>query len=359
MRSCSDLFYKILFYQSQKSSQFMDFISFMEEEILNKKKQGKIKTAKNYEATRNTLLQFLEEKKRTRNLEIEEFDADLMKCFERYLFSKNICKNSTSFYMRILRAVYNRAVSVSGITPGKPFSPVYTGIAKTVKRAVDIQIVQQIMNFKPKNASMEFARDAFLFCFFSCGMAFIDMAKLTPKNIQNGRISYYRSKTDQLLSIKIEPVMEHIIRKYHHPGQEYLFPILNGKKDLHTAYHRALRLYNLNLYKIGLALGEGIHLTSYVPRHSWASIAHEQKISMNIISESLGHCNEKTTSIYIKSLSTKSTDQANERIMKKVFSKPIKKKNQKVETYSKFTFCRRFYEYRDRIPTKNFTYSFT
>lgn len=336
----------------------MDFIIFMEKEILDKKRQGKIKTAKNYQATRNTLVQFLEANKRGASLELEDFDADLMKAFEKYLFSKGVCKNSTSFYMRILRAVYNRATTASGVPSRKPFGTVYTGVAKTVKRAVDANIVKRIMDFKPTNDSMEFAKDAFLFCFFSCGMAFIDMAKLTRKNIQNGRIIYNRSKTDQAISIKIEPLMEEIIRKYQDARREYLFPILTNRKDPYSSYHKALRLYNLNLYKISLALGDGIHLTSYVPRHSWASIAHEENISMNVISESLGHCNEKTTSIYIKSLSTRSADQANERILKKICPPPIKKKYQKTETYFSFVFYRKFYEYRHKCTEKTFTYSY-
>lgn len=336
----------------------MDFIVFMEKEILNKKRQGKIKTAKNYQAARNTLVQFLAEKRSTTLLELETFDAHLVKAFENYLLSKKICKNSTSFYMRILRAVYNRAISASGIPSRQPFGTVYTGIAKTVKRAVNIQIVQQIMKFTPTTPSMEFAKDAFLFCFFSCGMPFIDMAKLTAKNIQDGRITYTRSKTNQQLSIKIEPVMERIIHKYYNGKREYLFPILKDPKNHHADYHRALRLYNQNLNKISQSLGKGGHLTSYVPRHSWASIAHEQNISMNVISESLGHCNESTTSIYIKSLSTKNTDQANERILKKVLSGEQKKKQQKTETYLNLVFFRKFYEYHDKTARKTFTYSF-
>lgn len=336
----------------------MDFIIFMEKEILEKKRQGKIKTAKNYQATRNTLVQFLEDHKRGARLDLEDFDAELMKAFEKYLFSKGVCKNSTSFYMRILRAVYNRAINAYGIISRKPFEPVYTGVAKTVKRAVDAHIVKKIMDFKPTNDSMDFAKDAFLFCFFSCGMAFIDMAKLTRKNIQNGRISYHRSKTDQAISIKIEPVMEQIINKYYDPKKKYLFPILNDEKDPYSAYHKALRLYNLNLYKIGTALGEGVHLTSYVPRHSWASIAHEENISMNVISESLGHSNEQTTSIYIKSLSTKNADQANERILKKICTPHIKKKYQKTEHYLTLSFYRKFYGLHIKKVEKDFTISF-
>lgn len=336
----------------------MDFIIFMKQEIFNKKKQGKVKTAQNYEATRNTLIAFLTEKKHTTVLEIENINATLMKEFEEYLLAKRVCKNSTSFYMRILRAVYNRGILVANIPSCQPFTPVYTGVAKTIKRAINISTVKKIMQFKPHNASIEFAQDAFLFCFFSCGMAFIDMAKLKKSNIQEGRITYNRSKTDQLISIRIEPIMERIIKKYDNPEHEYIFPILNNQKNPDRSYQHALRLYNHNLQKISQALGEGIHLTSYVPRHSWASIAHEENISMNIISESLGHCNEATTSIYIKSLSTKGTDLANEKIMKKICNEPAKKKRKKTETYLDITIHRKFYEYNDKADEKTFTFSF-
>lgn len=335
----------------------MDFIRFIQRETTNKSKQGKMKTAQNYQATQNTFFSFLNRHQKLYELSIEDVDSKMIKAFELYLINKGVCKNSISFYMRILRAIYNRGISKSGFANKRPFTDVYTGIAKTSKRAVDIHMVKKIIAFQPGNASMDFAKDAFLFCFYSCGMPFIDMAKLTARNISNGRIVYKRSKTEQVISIKLENEMKEIINKYISPNRKYIFPILEDGKEEHICYNKALRQYNLNLNKIGAAIGEGIRLSSYVPRHSWASIAHDQNVSMNTISESLGHSNEKTTSIYIKSLSTRNTDLANEKIIKKLGNNENRKKEENANCYQEIVFYKKFYAYKKKCKRKHFTFS--
>ncbi|KAB6615733.1 hypothetical protein GAX98_21430 [Phocaeicola vulgatus] len=54
----------------------------------------------------------------------------------------------------------------------------------------------------------------------------------------------------------------------------------------------------------------------YISRHSWASIAQDRKVSTDIIREGLGHDNEKTTHIYLASISTSQIDRANQIILK-------------------------------------------
>ena len=95
--------------------------------------------------------------------------------YEAYLKEKGLVKNSTSYYMRIWRSVYNLAVEQGYTTDKKPFKHVYTGIDKTVKRAVPFKIIKMIkeldLSFEPQ---LELARDIFLFSFYTRGMSFID-----------------------------------------------------------------------------------------------------------------------------------------------------------------------------------------
>lgn len=71
-------------------------------------------------------------------------DSDLMIEYETYLKSRGVCPNTSSYYMRGLRAIYNRAVEKKMTVQRDPFKYVYTGIGKTVKRAVPLKVIRQI-----------------------------------------------------------------------------------------------------------------------------------------------------------------------------------------------------------------------
>jgi hypothetical protein len=88
--------------------------------------------------------------------------------------ARGLCPNTTSFYMRILRAVYNKAVE-KGMTEQKyPFKHVYTGISKTVKRAISLNDIKRVKALElPANTSLSLARDLFLFSFYTRGMTFV------------------------------------------------------------------------------------------------------------------------------------------------------------------------------------------
>ena len=156
-------------------------------------------------------MQFRESK----DILLDEIDSDLMLMYEAWLHGKRITKNSSSFYMRILRAVYNRAVEKELTNNRNPFKHVYTGVDKTVKRAIQLKAIKKIKNLDLfLHPSLDFARDMFLFSFYTRGMSFIDMAHLKKKDLQNGILSYRRRKTGQQLFIKWEKCMQEIADKH-------------------------------------------------------------------------------------------------------------------------------------------------
>lgn len=145
----------------------------------------------------------------------DQINADLIAEYEAYLKGRGNSPNTISFYMRILKAVYNRATE-DGLTEQRhPFKSVYTGVEKTLKRAIslgDLKCIKGLdLSLKP---NLDFARDMFLFCFYTRGMSFIDMAYLRKKDLQNGILSYRRRKTGQQLFIKWERCMQEIVDKY-------------------------------------------------------------------------------------------------------------------------------------------------
>ncbi|MGN0048345.1 MAG: site-specific integrase, partial [Bacteroides sp.] len=152
-----------------------EFTVFAETLIGQKQEEGHLSLAVKYQTSLNSLRRFLD----GRRLTFEEIDAPLMHSYESYLKLLGLCPNTTSFYMRNLRAIYNQAV-VQGLTPqSHPFARVYTGIAKTVKRAVNIGEVQKIKTKElPPDSAADFSRDIFLFSLYTCGMSLTDIAHL-------------------------------------------------------------------------------------------------------------------------------------------------------------------------------------
>lgn len=275
---------------------------------------GKTHTAERYVTVMNSFGRF----RRENELLWEEVDSDLMVEYETYLKSRGVCPNTSSYYMRGLRAIYNRAVEKGKTVQREPFKYVYTGIDKTIKRAVPLKVIRQIRDLDlTLFPTMDFARDIFMFSFYTRGMSFIDMAYLKKKDLQGGTLSYRRQKTGQQLFVKWEKPMQEIVDKYNTNGTPYLLPIIRDMNaDIRRQYKNAAHLVNDKLKKLGEKLGLTVPLTSYVTRHGWASIARSRNIPLAIISEAMGHDSEKTTRIYLASLDTTSVDKANSRILK-------------------------------------------
>ena len=290
------------------------FLSFARSLAGQLRQIGKIHTSERYTTVLNSFGRF------RRDVEVpwDEVDSDLMIEYETYLKSRGVCSNTSSYYMRGLRAIYNRAVERELTVQRYPFRHVYTGVDKTVKRAVPLKVIRQIRDLDLTLSPMlDYAKDLFLFSFYTRGMSFVDMAYLKKKDLQNGVLAYRRQKTGQQLFIRWEKPMQEIIDKYDTSGTPYLLPIIRDmKEDARKQYKSEAHRENQSLKKIGKLLGLAIPLTSYVARHSWASIAKSKNIPIATISEAMGHDSENTTRIYLASLDTTVVDKANSLILK-------------------------------------------
>jgi integrase len=299
----------------QRISHEHTLFNFMQREITQLQQRGKIRTSETYQTTLNSYRDY----RKGEDIMLDAITSDEMQLYEGAMTARGLCPNTTSFYMRILRAVYNKAVE-KGITEQKyPFKHVYTGVSKTIKRAITLDDIKRVKTLElPANTSLFLARDLFLFSFYTRGMSFVDMAHLRCKDVQCGCITYRRHKTGQLLTIKIEKCTQEIIDRYHNPDSDYVFPIIKTAGREYREYKNALKLINVRLKEIGRMIGTPIKLTTYVGRHSWGSAAKTSNIPISVISESMGHDNETTTQIYLASLDTSVIDQANAKILKKL-----------------------------------------
>lgn len=289
------------------------FNAYICQQIARLKRLGKIRTSETYTVALRSFNGFMNDKE----VLFDQLNADLMAEYEAYLKGRGNSPNTISFYMRILKAVYNRAVENSLTGQRHPFKSVYTGVEKTLKRAISLNDLKRIkglgLSLKP---NLDFARDMFLFCFYTRGMSFIDMAYLRKKDLQNGILSYRRRKTGQQLFIKWERCMQEIVDKYPVNTTGYLLPIITKRnEDYRKQYTNELHRVNHLLKKIGKQLDLPIPLTMYVGRHSWASIAKSRNVPISVISEGMGHDSENTTQIYLASLDTSVVDKANKKIL--------------------------------------------
>lgn len=281
------------------------WLDYMQQMMEEKKTNRAEATFRNYQSTFRIFRQFLG----SMNLSAKEFDKEVVKQFEHYLFSRSLTTNTISFYCRILRMVWNRAVA-DGIVESQPspFRQVCMRVEKTRKRAINESTIRRLEGLTLESRGLAFARDMFLFCYYARGMTFVDLAHLTEKNIEGNTLIYVRKKTGQVLKVGLLPVMKQLIRKYRGRGP-FLFPILKNSHPSFQEYDSALRLQNKRLGKLGKLIG--CYLSTYVARHTWASVAKMKGISEDVISESMGHTSVKTTRIYIASLDPSRLDKAN------------------------------------------------
>lgn len=288
--------------------------NFMESIIVKLKQNGKVRTSETYKSALSSFKKFRQDE----DLMLDCLTSEIMEAYEAWHKGRGVAPNTISFYTRILRAVYNRAVEDDIIENRNPFKHVYTGVDKTVKRALPLAVIKKIKALDLSlNPSLDYARDMFLMSFYLRGMSFIDMAFLKKSNLKNGYVTYRRRKTGQQLIIEWTKEMQMILDKYPENITDYLLPIIrNSGTNERCTYRNMGYNINHNLKKIAKMVGVQIPLTLYVARHSWASAAKAKGIPLSVISEGMGHDCEATTQIYLASLDTSVVDRANSLILK-------------------------------------------
>ncbi len=288
--------------------------NYMEGMIIKLKQNGKVRTSETYTSALSSFKKF----RKNEDIMLDCLNSEIMESYEAWQRQRGVAPNTISFYTRILRAAYNRAVEEDIIENRNPFRRVYTGVDKTVKRALPLAMIKKIksldLSLLPE---LDFARDMFMMSFMLRGMSFIDMAFLQKGDLANGHITYRRRKTGQQLIIAWTKEMQMILDKYPENTSGYLLPIIRTPvANDRSTYRNVGYNINHNLKRIAQKLGITIPLTLYVARHSWASVAKAKGIPLGVISEGMGHDSEATTQIYLASLDTSVVDKANSIILK-------------------------------------------
>lgn len=291
---------------------------FFRQQIAKKEQMQCVGTKNNYTNAVNRFIEFRNQK----DLTFSQMTADMMEMYQAWLWNRGVGQNTVSFYLRTLRTLHHKAVEAGQATSNDIFAHVQTANVRTAKRAISIKDIRNIEKLELQiGSSIDKARDLFLLSFYLRGMAFVDMAFLKKSDLKCGMVSYNRRKTHQNLNIEWIKPMQAIIDKYAEQTKDspYMLPILTGKETSpYTQYRKVEYNTNYNLKKIGKMIGLKIPLTTYVARHTWASIALHMNIPIATISEGMGHNSYKTTQIYLESIDVATINEANKRIIRKI-----------------------------------------
>lgn len=296
-----------------RREQVRDFLEFAGMLVREKRAEGREALAEKYTLSINSFRRFVGRDAP----QLVDMSAALMQRYEAFLRQRGLCANTISFYMRTLRAIYNQAVERGLTRQAMPFARVYTGVGRTAKRAVGAADVRKIREAKlPCGSAAALSRDLFLFSIYTCGMSMVDMAHLRRSDLSGGYIAYRRRKTGQQILVRWEPCMQEIVARYDTGSSPYLLPIITrpGADELRQ-YRSKMHLVNKHLGQLGRRLGLSQRLTTYVARHSWASIAKGLQVPVAAISEAMGHTSESTTRIYLKSFENAAADRANSAVL--------------------------------------------
>lgn len=283
----------------------------MATQVIEKWKESKSpSTNANYMTALRSLKKFTEERKIS-NFIVNE---SLVKAYEHWLRGNGVSLNTISCYMRSLRSLHHQLGGKNN-----PFEKAFTGSTKTEKRAITPDDIRRIQHLDLSgSAPLQFARDLFLFSIYTLGMPFVDMAYLQKHNIQGDFIVYQRHKTHQTIRVPLEPCMTEIIQKYEQPSSDRVFPIIhasNRRKTPYEQYLHQLGAYNKRLKKLAHRAKIRTNLTSYVTRHTWASLAYHRNTELAVISKALGHTNPNTTQIYIREIDDNRLVEANRALL--------------------------------------------
>ena len=251
-----------------------------------------------------------------------EMDVNWLKRYELFLREQRLAENTIGIRFRTLRAIYNVAMEEDAVSqdcyPFKKFK-VARLHQDTIKRALTKADIERILSYKSTNRYMRFPIDIFAFTYYCGGINFIDIANLTQANIMEDKLTYKRHKTGKLIKIPLQPQAIELIKKYHSKESPYLFPILSDfhETEIQKAnrIHKVITKVNKRLKEIGEKLNLPIPLTTYVARHSQATVMKKAGVPTSVIREIMGHSSERVTQIYLDSFDNEQIDEAMKKLL--------------------------------------------
>lgn len=300
------------------------------------KGQRSVRTLENYRSSINKVKEFAGNGWESLTME------NITKCwtdkYTAWLESRHADKPQTAdFYLRTFRAVYGHALALSVCdTDGKPFGGHRASGYFPAKRALQREELQRLLSPDLRQTLPENQREALdvlLFILYARGMVFKDVYGLTWRMVTDGHIRYRRSKTDVPIDVEIVPELEEIMEHYHLEDSPFVFPFLHearkGCPGKELPEESALRRINRATREIGRKTGLSVPLTTYVLRHTWATLMLEDSQPVELISQCMRHTSIRTTQIYLSRISSRKVDTAVNGMYDRMLRKPKHKRKER------------------------------
>lgn len=297
-----------------KNKKYRHLFTYIDKEIENKCNTQRFGPAILFRTTKASIKRFT----KGRDVLLRDITYTFVCDYINHLRERGLEENTIHMYLRNFRSIYNKARK-EGLVSVKtsPFEEIKMNGTTTVKRAISKEMMRKIAHADfSSDKEMDQVRDIFLFSYYTRGMSMIDLLYLKHSDIKGGVIYYSRNKTKQNIEIAVTEPLQKLIDKYR-SNSIYILPYLcsSSKETLYSQYRNALTRINRYLKRIGTFIGLDTPLTTYVARHSWATIAKSEGAPIAAISEGLGHTTEKTTQIYLKAFDRSVIDEVNAKLV--------------------------------------------
>lgn len=307
-------------FRGVKKTQNVKVIDFFKEIIEEMTRAGRISNAKAYNDTKDSLIKF-----KGKHFVFRDVTPAFLEKYEVFLRENGSKNGGIAFRMREFRAIFNKARKRK-IIPKEPYPFEDYKISKLKTEANKIALtLEEYKRIKSvdlaKQPHLLEAYNYFLFSIYTRGMNFQDMMLLKWSNIRNGRIYYTRSKTKGKINLEIIPPVQKILDYYKAQNRptKYVFPILLHEdlspKQIAYRKQKVLSRYNSKLKEIAKLANIDKRLSSYVARHSFATILKMKGTSIEKISEMMGHTDVSITVAYLKEFSNEDLDKENRKLI--------------------------------------------
>lgn len=299
-----------------------DVFAFFEEIIQRLIAQKKIGNANAYRDAMRALKAFLPKSK---TLPFTDVDLTFLNRFETHLRSQDLLDTSLTVYFSTLRSLFNKAIQEKRVSlnhyPFRDFK-----ISKfdkgTRRRAISKEEMKRIEALDLSyDLRLQLAQDVLLFSYYTQGINLTDIALLRWSSLKQNRLYYVRAKTGRSFNIGVMAPALKIMERYAalsgKQPDEYIFPILDRSRHLtptqiDNRIHKMTGEINRSLKQIAALTGLDVPLTTYVARHTYATVLKTSGVSISVISEAMGHESEFVTRTYLKSFDDEVIDRANE-----------------------------------------------
>ncbi|MBV7270144.1 site-specific integrase [Winogradskyella luteola] len=307
-------------FRGNKRNQNLMVLDFFDELIDELKRAGKMGSAKAYHDTKNSLIKYTNKK-----FQFKDITPTFLEKYEVFLRETGSKNGGVAFRMRQLRAAFNKARK-RNLVPKEPYPFESYKISKLKPESNKIALtLEEFKKFKnvdlSEHPNLLETYHFFMFSVYTRGMNFKDLMLLKWSDIRNNRIYYTRSKTKGRINMEVIPPAQEIldIYKAQNRATNYVFPILLEENltptQIANRKHKVLSRYNQNLKEIAKLAGIEKRLSSYVVRHSWATIHKMMGTSVEKISEMMGHSDVSITIAYLKEFSDEDLDEENRKFI--------------------------------------------